>query len=299
MNRNKFINMLVFPKFGRSFYHVAVSDRFLYGVGAVVAVAVLLNAVFLTKYVRAKKDAPHIKVQQADEIEVNQQLEDLNEKASEIERELERLDRTNRRIEEKTGIRLENKNDYQKQDSGGRGGASLADLSMKLSDLKDEIQKRKDTAVVTERQIDSLINQISAIPSMRPVRNVDISSQFGYRIHPVYGRWEFHEGMDLRMPKGSPIYATADGRVKFADWQSGYGMAVFIDHGNGFETRYAHACYLSVRKNNRVKKGQIIAFVGSTGTSTGNHVHYEVRYNDRLVNPSRFLEINIRDLSRL
>ena len=112
-----------------------------------------------------------------------------------------------------------------------------------------------------------------------------ITSPFGYRIHPIWGIRMFHSGIDISGSYGDPIYAVNDGRVIFSGWQSGYGKVVIIDHGNGMSTLYAHCSQLLVNEGDQVKRGQLIGRVGSTGWSTGNHLHFEIRRNGSPINP--------------
>ena len=128
-----------------------------------------------------------------------------------------------------------------------------------------------------------------AIPSIDPVTKVDISSYYGYRTDPFRGRRKNHKGLDIRGPVGTPIYATADGFVKTSKWLGSYGKFIEIDHGNGIITRYGHMSRLKVPANVRVKKGDIIGLMGSTGRSTGSHLHYEVRVAGEPVNPLSFM----------
>lgn len=123
----------------------------------------------------------------------------------------------------------------------------------------------------------------------RPVRVGRISSHYGFRRHPVSGRRKLHKGLDIAAPRGTPIYATGNGRIKFAGRQRGYGKVVEIKHAGGISTLYAHMSRIrsGMRNGKSVKRGQIIGYVGSTGTSTGNHVHYEYRVNGRPRNPYR------------
>ncbi len=116
-----------------------------------------------------------------------------------------------------------------------------------------------------------------------------ISSEFGYRIHPVYGTKKYHSGMDMAAPGGSPILAAANGTVRFAGWNGGYGYCVIIDHGNGIQTLYGHSSKLLVSRGQTVTRGQKIALVGTTGTSTGNHLHFEVLNNGTPTNPRPYL----------
>ncbi|MBR6081635.1 MAG: M23 family metallopeptidase [Salinivirgaceae bacterium] len=129
----------------------------------------------------------------------------------------------------------------------------------------------------------------SNIPSGKPCTYSRISSPFGERIHPVYGRKSFHKGVDLAAPNGTPIYATADGIVAFAGVCNGYGNFIKLNHQNGYKTGYAHMSRMVVSSGAKVRKGDLIGYVGSTGTSTGNHLHYEVYYNDQLTDPAKTL----------
>ena len=126
-------------------------------------------------------------------------------------------------------------------------------------------------------------------PNGKPCTYTRISSPFGERIHPVYGKKSFHKGVDLASPNGTPIYATADGIVAFAGVCNGYGNFIKLNHQNGYKTGYAHMSKMVVKTNDKVKKGDLIGYVGSTGTSTGNHLHYEVYYKDQLTDPAKTL----------
>jgi len=116
-----------------------------------------------------------------------------------------------------------------------------------------------------------------------------IASGFGVRIDPVYGTPKFHKGLDFSAPQGTPIYATGDGVVKEAGFSdAGYGNHVVINHGYGYETLYGHMFRIKVRQGQRVKRGEVIGWVGSTGKSTGPHCHYEVHINNNVVDPVYF-----------
>lgn len=128
-----------------------------------------------------------------------------------------------------------------------------------------------------------------AIPSVQPVARMDFTSNFGIRSDPFRGSAAMHAGVDIRGPVGTPIYATADGVVAEAKRRGGYGNLVEIDHGKGIATRYGHMSKILVSAGARVTRGQVIGLMGSTGRSTGSHLHYEVRMDGRAVNPIPFL----------
>jgi murein DD-endopeptidase MepM/ murein hydrolase activator NlpD len=133
---------------------------------------------------------------------------------------------------------------------------------------------------------------LASTPAIQPVSNKDlnrVASGFGYRIDPVYKTVKFHGGLDFAAPQGTPIYATANGTVKVAgNLGNGYGNHVVVNHGYGYETLYGHMFRINVRPGRSVKRGEILGYVGSTGKSTGPHLHYEVHKNGRPIDPVYF-----------
>lgn len=123
-----------------------------------------------------------------------------------------------------------------------------------------------------------------------PTGRRSVSSVYGYRMHPIYKRKIFHEGIDLRGHSGSPVYAALDGRVSFVGWVRGYGKIIVVRHGNGLSTRYAHLSATQVKRGQRIVKGQVIGKVGKTGTATGPNLHFEVRKNGLHQNPLTYLK---------
>jgi len=149
----------------------------------------------------------------------------------------------------------------------------------------DNADPRFRELFTTWRQLDQLQQGVAAIPSSQPVRSsANFTSGYGIRSDPFRGRAAMHAGIDLAGPSGTPIYATADGI------SGGYGNLVEIDHGQGIQTRYGHLSRMSVRAGQRVRRGELIGLMGSTGRSTGSHLHYEVRIDGRAVNPVPFLQ---------
>lgn len=138
-------------------------------------------------------------------------------------------------------------------------------------------------------RLDGSAKSAAYIPSGRPVEKLSLTSNFGVRSDPFNGGARMHKGIDIPGPIGTPIRATADGIVSRSGWASGYGNLVQISHGSGMETRYGHMSKLLVAANSFVKRGQIIGLMGSTGRSTGSHLHYEVRVEGAAVNPLPFV----------
>lgn len=141
------------------------------------------------------------------------------------------------------------------------------------------------------KKLDNLQNGAIAVPSDKPVKTAEFTSGYGIRSDPFRGGAARHAGIDLAAPLGTPIYATADGTVTEAGYNNGgYGNLIKVDHGRGIETRYAHLSSMAVRVGQRVTRGQVIGRMGSTGRSTGSHLHYEVRIDGRAVNPIPFMK---------
>lgn len=157
-----------------------------------------------------------------------------------------------------------------------RRESDLGRLRVAASDYRKRLQRERELAA------------LNATPSIWPCQGA-LSSGFGWRIHPIYGYGRMHTGLDITAPWGTPIRAAAAGRVVQSGWSSGYGNAVLIDHGNGYSTLYGHCSSLVSGVGAFVRKGQTIAYVGSTGVSTGPHLHYELMVNGRQVDPGPFL----------
>lgn len=148
---------------------------------------------------------------------------------------------------------------------------------------------------LTRAQVDKLTRTLSLVPYRKPVvGNVEFSSGFGVRSDPFLGRPAMHTGLDFRASTGDPVRATANGKVVNAGWAGGYGRMVEIDHGNGLSTRYGHLSEIGVKVGEQIKIGQVIGAVGSTGRSTGPHLHYETRIDGDAVDPQKFLRAGVR-----
>ena len=193
--------------------------------------------------------------------------------------------------------------DYNRQ--LGTGGNSMnykkyenmeyGDLVIEISKKIELIEKKLASQSKSFDEVFDLTKEkqkmIKSIPSIQPVSNRDltrIASGFGLRMHPIYKIIKMHKGMDFTAPVGTEIYATGDGIVEKVGWVGGYGRTIMINHGFGYKTRYAHCSKYKCRKGQKVKRGDLIGFVGNTGQSSGPHLHYEVFKNNRQINPVNF-----------
>jgi murein DD-endopeptidase MepM/ murein hydrolase activator NlpD len=162
-----------------------------------------------------------------------------------------------------------------------------ADSDEAAADMAADAQFR--ALFQTWKKLDTLEDGLISIPSVQPIANMTFTSNFGIRGNPFGGSAEFHPGVDIPCGTGTAVYATADGTVDRAERAGGYGNLIEIDHGRGIQTRYGHLSKLLVVAGQKVKRGQLIGLSGSTGRSTGPHLHYEVRIDGRAVNPLPFL----------
>ncbi|WP_170290041.1 M23 family metallopeptidase [Qipengyuania gaetbuli] len=158
------------------------------------------------------------------------------------------------------------------------------------TDADGSIDPRFERLGLSMARMAALEQALEGVPQFAPARKDLISSGFGYRRDPFNGRAAMHSGLDFKGATGTPIYAAAKGRVTFVGRKGGYGNTVEITHGNGLMTRYAHMSKFNAKVGQQVLPGQTIGAIGSTGRSTGPHLHFEVRINNRAVNPRTFLE---------
>ena len=172
----------------------------------------------------------------------------------------------------------------------GQQDVTLSSMNQQLGSLSSLMSDRGDklAALETLLQQDRLKNKM--LNTIQPVSSGWFSSNFGWRVDPFTGKSAMHEGVDYVVPQGTPIHAAASGIVVYAGMHPDFGNLVEIDHGNDIVTRYAHASKLMVEVGQLVKRGQLISLVGSTGRSTGNHLHFEVRFKGLAQNPIRFLQ---------
>lgn len=216
----------------------------------------------------------------------NQRLRAENEKQrkalNQLSDRVEAVEDTSRKLAEKSGV---TPHDTVSPGSGGPADPldadSLAALDGKMSQLEHKMKAHEN--VFRDRGF---------TPTVWPVAGT-LESGFGGRSNPFGGRgYEFHSGQDIEAPPGEPVVAGASGKVIFTGWQNGYGQLVVIDHGGGLTTRYGHLSHIDVALGKTVARSEFIGRVGSTGRSTGPHLHYEVRINDEPVNPLQYLLMN-------
>jgi murein DD-endopeptidase MepM/ murein hydrolase activator NlpD len=166
---------------------------------------------------------------------------------------------------------------------------SIEQLRAKISQLKLDAEQQQNQLALLKEEKEEEQYLAQFIPSIPPSKG-RISSPFGWRRDPIHGRMREHQGIDFASSFRSPIYATAHGTVSFAGRNGGYGKQIVIDHGNGYKTTYSHLTSIAIKRWSEVEKGDVIGRMGSTGRSTGVHLHYEVHQNGKPVNPKKFIK---------
>jgi len=234
--------------------------------------------------------------QQKQEAYLRSSLDAMAARVGQMQAQLRRLDTLGTRLAKLSGMKAE---EFQFAQPLAQGGPlvvspeqeiSVSSLDQQLNRLTQIVNDRSDKLLALETML--LQNQLSRnlLPSIPPVNEGMYSSNFGWRLDPFTGGGAMHEGVDYMARQGTPIHASAGGVVAYADLHPQYGNMVELDHGKGIITRYAHASRLFVKVGQVVRRGEKIAEVGSTGRSTGNHLHFEVRYQGIAQNPVRFLQ---------
>ena len=272
-------------------------------IGALIVMPVLMTLLFLTPPSNIKEQGmkallpPHLK---STIINSQVHLDAYAKELGELQARMMRLDAQSQRLAKLAGekdkqVPSVNATPASTQLDGRGGPLVLArpmtelDLQKAIAQLTEAVDARDDSLSSIEAKIlqQSVLKEM--LPNGAPVAVAFNSSSYGWRIDPFTGGKAFHEGLDFPANMGTPIRAAADGIVSFAEHTPDYGNIVKISHGSGLETRYAHASKLLVHAGDRVVKGQEVAEIGSTGRSTGPHLHYEIRLNGESLDPRKYL----------
>lgn len=232
---------------------------------------------------------------------VRENLSVMAVKLGQMQAQLSRLDSLSDRLTQSVGIKAQD----MKQVADGRGGPlvreqplTTPELEQLVDALSDRLEQRSDAMALIEAQVLETRIRHAMLPTSLPINSAWNASTYGWRIDPFTGHRAMHEGVDFPAQIGTPIYAAAAGIVTNVEQHPQYGNMVEIDHGNDISTRYAHTSQIFVQPGALVKRGQKIAAVGTTGRSTGPHLHFEVRVGGVAQNPNRFLQEAARYASK-
>lgn len=262
---------------------------------AAIGLFVLASTIGATGYWAFSKlsTSPAAQLSSADRAQ-QEELAAMSARMADIQARMMRIDALGAHLAESAKVKGDEFDFSKKPPMGGPEQAielpnSKVDLDKSLTTLGAELELREaqllalDKVLQTSRQKVDLNNM--------PVRDAYISSNYGYRADPLTGRTAFHGGIDFAGTEGSDVFSVADGVVTFAGKRTGYGNVVEVNHGDGLVTRYAHARAVAVKAGDIVSKDQLVAYMGSTGRSTGTHLHYEVLRNGKQIDPTSFIRV--------
>ncbi len=278
---------------------ISVSRKVFYAAGLALVLLLAFSVITTVRLVSVTVDKARLHNLRFENQMLRAEIEDLTQKVASLEKEMEKHVAFEERLRVLADLEPMDKDVWEVGVGGPelvRPAQALPPYGKRLTSLNEEVDRllrqirlQRDSFNQILDELRKKTNELRFIPSIRPVDGGFISSRFGRRRDPFTGRMSRHEGVDFSTRRGAKVYATADGVVTMAKYDGGYGLTVEIDHGNGIVTRYAHNAKLLVRKGQRVKRGDVIAYVGNSGRSTAPHLHYEVRVNGVPRDPLKFI----------
>jgi len=292
---------MIVPHSGKSTFSISVSIvtlKIIGGLLAAVFVGIVMTCFsFYTSYNKLKQNTQELQTVAEDYDVLQKQLQLFLQKTNNLEQKMQDLQQLDSDIRgllkddpalKEVLEKKSNQSNLQRTTLTSRRSVDRQQAIRQLMLIEQKIPEQQASLEELKEAIIKRADRLSHTPSIYPVKG-KISSKFGYRKSPFGRAQEFHDGLDIAAPYGTEVVATADGVVTFAGYKSGYGRTVVISHGYGYETSYCHNSSILVKTGQQVKKGQVIAKVGSTGRSTGPHLHYMVKVNGQLKDPADFL----------
>ncbi len=294
MGARRYIILKVFPPDGGNVKEFRMSKRTLrFCVGAVILFTVLAGSALYWTFKAGSEKLKYAELKR-ENIKLKEELQAIQQQVSALKDTIENLHRLGAVLSTMVGLESPPP-EFRAMGIGGSLETPKDPIEKNLFDIKLDIDKLLGISEYEKKSFEEIQKKLLAkrrklehTPSIMPTSGY-LSSGFGYRRDPFTGRIKFHRGIDLCAPVGTPVIAPAAGIVRKVGRDRGFGLYLIIDHGYGIHTYYAHLHKVAVRPGRRVKRGQIIAYVGNSGRSTGPHLHYEVRVNGRPVNPFKFI----------
>jgi murein DD-endopeptidase MepM/ murein hydrolase activator NlpD len=286
---NKRYSTIIFVPHARAkFRKLKVSHRLLFSLISIVSTSLCLSTFFSVQYFTSLSQTHELSKLRRENRELQTANEQFGKSVESLRTQLRTVEDRTRKLAIIAGITT-----LDEASQGGSGG--LRSEEMAGSPYRDDVDKmsfrshrlNKDLSALEEKFV-AQSRMLSSTPSIAPVRGI-LTDGFGGRSDPFTREPGQHNAIDISSAVGQAIRAPADGIVVKAEWASGYGNVVYVSHGYGYSTRYGHLSSFAVRPGTRVKRGEVIGYVGSTGRSTGPHLHYEVRVNNNPVNPLEYI----------
>lgn len=286
--KSKYATVIFVPHARAKFRKLVVSHGFLWGATGLAAISLFLSTFFAVQYFTSISHSRELSRLKAENRDLQVANEDFSKSVDTLRSQLKSVEEKTRKLAIIAGV-----NAIDEGSTGGVGG--LRDASAPGSPYSDEIDTMRfrsrrlaSELSLLEDKLTERSQMLSSTPSIAPVHGV-LTDGFGGRSDPFTGEKGLHTAVDISSASGQPVRSPADGIVVKAEWANGYGNVVYISHGFGYSTRYGHLSNFAVKPGQKVKRGDVIGAVGSTGRSTGPHLHYEVRLNDQPVNPLAYI----------
>lgn len=295
-NGSSRLTMIIIPQSQETPLRFSVSKTTLRVAALLVVLFVVVSAGIAALYGTKQADYNKLEAIKEDSLRKDQTIELLDQQIKAIEQQQERLLSKQADIKKMMGVQ-EDVPVTTESSGGGKGGSGpTRDALVTGEDSYLMAQQIKNQLDLQEKELDELLAKVNndkayfrSLPNQWPTSG-EISSYYGWRKSPFGGRSEsFHDGIDIANDSGTEVCAAADGQVVFAGWQPVYGRTILIEHGHGFTTKYAHNSALLVEEGDRVKKGQVIARMGTSGRSTGPHLHFSIMKWDQTLDPLIYL----------
>jgi murein DD-endopeptidase MepM/ murein hydrolase activator NlpD len=285
----RYSTIIFVPHARAKFRKLKVSHRLLFSIVSLVTSSLCLSTFFSVQYFTSLSQTHELSKLRRENKELQTANEQFGKSVESLRTQLRTVEDRTRKLAIIAGITT-----LDEAAQGGTGGVRNDELSAALP-YRDDIDKmsfrshslNKDLSVLEQKFV-AQSRVLSSTPSIAPVRGI-LTDGFGGRSDPFTGEPGQHNAIDISSAVGQPVRSPADGIVVKAEWANGYGNVIYISHGYGYSTRYGHLKAFATRPGQRIKRGDVIGYVGSTGRSTGPHLHYEVRVNNNPVNPLEYI----------
>lgn len=283
----KHATIIFVPHARAKFRKTQVSHRFLYTLTGLIAASLLLSTFFTIQFFTSMSRTHELAKLRQENRDLQIANEQFSQSVESLREQLKVVEEKTRKLSIIAGI-----NPQEEGTTGGVGGLRNDGVASAFGDQLDTMnyRSRKITGHLTilEDKLSERSQALASTPSISPVRGI-LTDGYGGRSDPFTGEKGAHMAIDISSAHGQPILAPADGIVVKAEWANGYGQVIDLSHGFGYSTRYGHLSKFNVKPGQKVARGDVIGYVGSTGRSTGPHLHYEVRLNGRPVNPLEYI----------
>jgi murein DD-endopeptidase MepM/ murein hydrolase activator NlpD len=286
---NRYSTIIFVPHARAKFRKLKISHRTIYSVISLVASSLCLSTFFSFQYFTSISQTHELTQLRKENSALQHANEQFSRSVETLRGQLHHVEDRTRKLAIVAGITTL---DEGTQNEGGAGGVRVDGPDTAYTDEVDKMRFRshrlESDLSILEQKFTQQTQMLSCTPSIAPVRGI-LTDGFGGRSDPFTGEPGTHNAIDISSAIGQAVRAPADGIVVRAEWANGYGNCIYLAHGYGYSTRYGHLSAYNVKPGQKIKRGDIIGFVGSTGRSTGPHLHYEVRINNQPVNPLAFI----------